>query len=83
MRYLLITFLRKPGGHIDEQTEVSPTLKTRHLEICNIILDFKEKKVIKCLVDSTPIPSEWNTIRNYYHNIYPELIEMVEAEQAK
>ena len=48
MRYLLITFMRKPGGQIDEQVTVAKKVKQSDLQTCNVILDYAQKKVDKC-----------------------------------
>ena len=50
MRYLLITFMRKPGGQIDEQVAVSKKVKPSDLQTCNVILDYAKKKVDKCVI---------------------------------
>ena len=59
MRYMLITYLRKPGGKIDEQVEVSRNLKPKDKTNCNVILDFVEKKVEK-----KKLKSFKSTVRN-------------------
>ena len=40
MRYFLITFMRKPGGQIDEQVTVAKKIKPSDLQTCNVILDY-------------------------------------------
>ena len=45
MRYFLITFMRKPGGQIDEQVTVAKKVKPSDLQTCNVILDYAKKKV--------------------------------------
>ena len=47
MRYLLITFMRKPNGQIDEQVAVSKKVKPSDLQTCNVILDYAKKKIDK------------------------------------
>lgn len=80
MRYLLITYLKKADGTIDEQVQVSKNLKERDITTCNIILDFKEKKIEKAVVDGQVIPTEWATIEAYYHQVYPDLIEDLQKD---
>jgi hypothetical protein len=75
MRYLLITYFKKADGRVDEQVEVTATLKARDLQTANIILDFKEKKVEKAYIEGNTIPHEWERIEEYYHQVYPDLIE--------
>jgi hypothetical protein len=75
MRYLIITYIKKADGSIDEQVQVSKNLKERDHQTANIILDFKEKKVEKAYIEGNTIPHEWVTIEEYYHQVYPDLIE--------
>ncbi len=80
MRYLLITYLKKADGAIDEQIQVSKTVKDRDTQTCNIILDFKEKKIVKAVVDGQVIQSDWVTIEAYYQQVYPDLIEDLQKD---
>ena len=40
---MLITYVRKPNDQIDEQVQMSNSLKERDIATCNIILDFEKK----------------------------------------
>ena len=80
MRYLLITYLKKADGAIDEQIQVSKTVKDRDTQTCNIILDFKEKKIVKAVVDGQVIQSDWVTIEAYYQQVYPDLIDDLQKD---
>ncbi len=79
MRYLLITFFRKPGGQIDEQVQVSKRVRTSDEQTCNVILDFKEKKVTKCVIERKVVDTDWDKMHSYYKNIYPNLFSQLEA----
>jgi hypothetical protein len=78
MRYMLLTYIRKPNGQIDEQIQVTTKLRERDLTTCNVILDFKDKKVEKASIDGTSIPRNWETIVEYYREHYADLIEDLE-----
>jgi hypothetical protein len=80
MRYMLLTYIRKPNGQIDEQVQVTTKLRERDLTTCNVILDFKDKKVEKASIDGTSIPRNWNTIVDYYKEHYPDLISDLEKD---
>jgi hypothetical protein len=80
MRYLLITFFRKPGGQIDEQVVVSKRVKTSDSQTCNVILDYAEKKVIKCVIESKAVDTDFERMNEYYKRIYPNLILQLEKE---
>jgi len=80
MRYLLITFFRKPGGQIDEQVQMSKRVRTSDWSTCNVILDFHLKKVEKCVVEGNRLDTTFDRMVDYYRKIYPTLIEQLEKE---
>ena len=82
MRYLLITFMRKPGGQIDEQVSVSKRVKPADLQSCNVILDYANKKIEKCVIEGKVLNQDWDRMNEYYKKIYPALIEQLEKEAA-
>lgn len=75
MRYLLITYIKKPDGKIDESAEVARRVKPRDWQSTNVILDFKELQVLKCSMDGTLVERNWDRIINYYFKYYPKIIE--------
>lgn len=83
MRYLLITFFRKPGGQIDEQVQVSKRVRNSDNQMCNVILDFLEKKVEKCVIEGKIVDTDWNRMYEYYKKIYPNLIEQLERSNTE
>lgn len=80
MRYLLITFLRKPNGQIDEQVEVAMRVKDKDIQSCNVIVDFKEKTVNKCVIEGKKIDNTFDQLKDYYSKIYPAVIERLDRE---
>ena len=46
-RYMIVTYVKKPNGLWDELTEFKRNYKLRHVQTAKVILDFKEKKVVK------------------------------------
>jgi hypothetical protein len=83
MRYLLITFFRKPGGQIDEQVTVSKRVKPSDSQMCNVILDFAKKKVEKCVIEGKLVDTDFERMRSYYQKIYPNLIEQLEKNNTE
>ena len=81
MRYWLITYLRQPGGQIDEQAGISKRVKTSDLQSCNVIMDYKERKVIKCVIEGKIVPTDFDRLNEYYKEVYPELINQIEKVQ--
>jgi hypothetical protein len=78
LRYLLIQYLRKPNGQIDEQVTVSKKIKTTDLQMCNVIMDYASKKIEKCIIEGKKVDADWGRMNDYYKNIYPALVEQLE-----
>ena len=80
MRYLLITFMRKPGGQIDELVAVSKKVKPADLQTCNVSIDYAKKKVDKCVIEGKVVDTDFDRMNDYYKRIYPNLISQLEKE---
>ncbi len=80
MRYLIISFLRRRGGQIDEMVSTAKRVRTSDMENANVILDFADNKVVKCLIEGKPHPTDFDKMRDYYNRVYPNLIEQLERE---
>ena len=78
MRYFLVTYVTKPDGKIDEQVEISKNLREKDITMCNIILDYKERKVLKNVVQGQNMNLPWPTLTEYYKNIYPDQLAELE-----
>lgn len=80
MRYLLMTYYTKPSGKIDEVMSLSKRLKTRDWQTANVILDFKDQRVLLCSVAGITANKDWDTIVSYYYQHYPATIERLFQE---
>lgn len=80
MRYLMIQFIRKPGGQIDELVNVSRKIKNSDITTKNVILDYAEKKVEKCVIEGNNHDTSFEKMNEYYKRVYPTLIEQLEKE---
>jgi len=80
VRYLLISFLRRTGGQIDEMVAVSKRVRTSDMNSCNVILDFADKKVMKSVIEGKQHDGDFDRMRDYYVKVYPNLIEQLEKE---
>ena len=78
MRYLTITYLRQPGGQIDEQVGFTKRLKTTDIQTCNVIIDYLNKKVEKCVIEGKIVERTFDQLNDYYKQVYPSLIENLE-----
>jgi hypothetical protein len=80
LRYLLIQFLRKPGGQIDEQVTVAKRIKPADLQTCNVILDYGTKQLQKCVIEGKIVDTTFEKMDAYYKQVYPNLISQLEKE---
>lgn len=80
MRYLLLTYYTKPSGQIDEVMTVSTKIKTRDWQTANVILDFKDQKVLLASVKGVLATRDWDTIVSYYYKHYAATIERMFTE---
>ena len=80
MRYLTLTYYKKADGKIDESMAVSKNLKTRDIQMANVILDFKKLQVVKCSMGEVQIPKDWDRVVAYYHQHYANIIERLFKE---
>lgn len=80
MRYLLVNFLRKRAGQIDEMVSVTKRVRTSDMNNANVIIDFADKKVVKCVIEGKDHDTTFDKMRDYYSRIYPNLVEQLERE---
>lgn len=83
MRYLIITYYKKPNGQMDEVVGIGKNLKPKDLSQASVILDFKKQVVEKCSLDGTIVPKDWTKIRDFYHQHYAGIINELEAMNGK
>ena len=74
MRYLILTYYKKPTGQIDEVMAVAKNLKARDHQTANVILDFKTLAVVKCSMGGVNVPRDFNRIVEYYMQYYESAI---------
>ena len=79
MRYVILTYFRKPDKHMDEAIAVSKRLKPRDLQTANVILDFQLRKIEKCHVPGVEVVKDFEPYRNYLHKHYTKLVEDLES----
>lgn len=72
--------MRKPGGQIDEQVAVGKKIKPADLQTCNVIIDYADKKVLKCVIEGKVVETDFEKMDAYYKQVYPNLIGQLEKE---
>ena len=80
MRYLMFTYVTKPNGKIDEVMSLAKRLRRRDWQSCNVILDFKDCRVLTCSVAGITANKDWDTIVGYYYKHYAATIERLFQE---
>ena len=80
MRYLLLQYVRRPSGQMDEVMTVARKLRLRDYQYSAVILDFKHCKVVQASLQGTTIPKDFDRIAQYYHQHYASTIERLFAE---
>jgi hypothetical protein len=80
MRYLIITYYKKPTGQIDESTALARNLKMRDHQTASVILDFKKLQVVKANLNGAQAPKDFNRIVEYYMQHYENIIKRLFEE---
>jgi hypothetical protein len=80
MRYLFLTYYYKPDGKIDEAMAVATKIRTKDWQTVNVILDFKDCKVLKAQVGDAQATKDWETVVSTYYEHYPHIFERLLTE---
>jgi hypothetical protein len=82
MRYLVIEYLQQPDGKYNEKITIEPRLKDKHMTRAMVILDYKERKIVKLRADLAAGPRDFDRVSNFYKQNYRKVIETLEAGYA-
>ena len=80
MRYLILTYYKKPTGQIDEAMTVARRLRPRDLQTANVILDFRDLKVVIASMNGVNVPRDFDRIVQYYMQHYESTIKRLFQE---
>ena len=80
MRYLLVTYVKKADGKIDELVGIGKKIKKADHQTVNIIMDFKERVVDKCIIDGNRVDTDWDNLYAYYKGVYPAIVDRLSEE---
>ena len=88
MRYIIITYMQRAIGRQqepqqDELVAVSKRLKPRDISEGSVILDFRAREVVKASVGDQTAPRDFQRIRDYYYQHYPEVIDQLEQANSE
>ena len=54
---------------------VCRNIRPNDIQTCNVILDFRKLEVVKCTMNGTNVPRDWDRIVGYYYKHYQSTIE--------
>jgi hypothetical protein len=74
MRYLIITYFKKPNGQTDETMAVAKNLRSKDMQTATVILDFKKLEVTKASMGGLNVPKNFDNIVSYYMQHYENII---------
>ncbi len=80
MRYLIVTYIKRPNGQVDETVEVESKYRSRHKETANVVLDFAKKEILKCRMDGKLGSHDWQHVRDYYYKHYQNVVDDLEKQ---
>lgn len=80
MRYLILSYMKRPNGQMDEVVSLGKNLRTRDIQTAAVILDFRDLKVVKASMNDVTIPKDFNRIVNFYHQHYAHIINRLFQE---
>jgi hypothetical protein len=80
---MIITYMQRAAGRgqkmqQDEVVEVATRVKPRDLACGSVILDFRDRAVLKSSVGDQIAPRDFQRIRDYYYQHYRDLIDQLE-----
>ena len=67
------------AGQLDEQLSFARKLRKSDIQLCNVILDLKEKKIVKCVVDQFT-GTDYDRVFDYFKLNYPRHVEAAMGE---
>ena len=85
MRFLLVTYIaraKQKSNQLqqDEIVTLANRIKPNDLDLSSVILDFRNRTVIKSSVGEQIAPKDFQRIRDYYYQYYSNIIDQLEAE---
>ena len=80
MRYLILKYYRKDNGQMDEVLTLEKRLRTRDLQEASVIMDFRDRKVVKASMNGTSVPKDFDRIVSFYHQHYANIIDRLFRE---
>lgn len=78
MRYFVVEYLQQPDGKYNEKASVESRIRDKQMTRAMVILDYKERKIIKLRADLAAGPRDFDRVSNFYKQNYRKVIESLE-----
>lgn len=79
MRYFIVTYAQQANGKYNEHVKLDDKIRKRDQVQATLILDYKDRKILKCRVDAG-IDKDFDKISNFYKGHYAQAINGLEAK---
>lgn len=60
--------------------KVSKRIQESDINTSNVIIDYADKKVEKCVIEGRKVETDFIKMNEYYKKVYPQLIDQLEKE---
>lgn len=80
MRYFIVKYYQKPDGKYNEVVKVDDKLRNKDQVEAQVIIDYKDQKIVKCRFNGELPDNKFETINNFYKGHYPDIIKSLEAK---
>jgi hypothetical protein len=78
MRYFVVQYARTPKGKVDEQVGIIKNLRPKDYQNFSVIMDFKEKRVIKARIEDKVVDKDWDKLIETYAKYYKDGLNQIE-----
>jgi len=80
-RYLVVNYKQQPDGKYSEAIAVTDKIKNNELQYSSIILDYKDRIVVKLRIpDQTPESRDFDKLSAFYKTHYSDIVSMLELK---
>lgn len=79
MRYFIVKYIKQPNDQYNEQAYMDRKIRKRDEDMASIILDYRDKTVIKATMNDKVLPKEFARFDEFFHDYYPETINYLRA----
>lgn len=75
MRFLIIKYMKDASGKFKEQSQVANTVRNKDWDTAAVILDYREQKVLKAVIDGRTLPKSFQRFDSYYREFFPAAVD--------